>query len=32
MRTRWFLTTDLDPDGCDATWYGVRTISANFSP
>ncbi len=25
MRTRWFLTTDLDPDGCDATWYRVRT-------
>jgi hypothetical protein len=21
----WFILTDLDPDGCDAAWYGVRT-------
>ena len=25
MSTRWFILTDLDPDGCDASWYGVRT-------
>ncbi len=21
----WLILTDLDPDGCDAAWYGVRT-------
>ena len=21
----WFILTDLDPDGCDAAWYGLRT-------
>jgi hypothetical protein len=21
----WFILTDLDPDGCDASWYGLRT-------
>jgi Transposase DDE domain len=20
----WFILTDLEPDGCDASWYGVR--------
>jgi hypothetical protein len=21
----WFILTDLEPDGCDAAWYGLRT-------
>jgi hypothetical protein len=21
----WFIVTDLEPDGCDASWYGLRT-------
>lgn len=21
----WFILTDLSPNGCDATWYGLRT-------
>ncbi|MDQ3827337.1 MAG: hypothetical protein M3325_17040 [Actinomycetota bacterium] len=21
----WCILTDLDPDGCDASWYGLRT-------
>jgi len=21
----WFILTDLAPDGCDASWYGLRT-------